>query len=253
MSDVTLWRGNCLELMKDIPDKSVDMVLCDMPYGTTQNKWDKKLDLTRLFFEYNRIIKANGAIVLFSQMPFSCDLINANRKFFRYEWIWQKSNKTGFLNAKKMPLKEHENILIFYNKLPTYNPQMKKGKHTNARKGKALSSNYGKFYRMDSQQVEEYYPSTILSFSCVNQQRLSERFHPTQKPVPLLEYLIKTYTNEGETVLDNCMGSGSTGVACVNTNRNFIGIELDENYFQIAKNRIEETQTALGDGGFFMP
>ena len=253
MQNITLWQGDCLEVMKNIPDKSVDMILCDLPYGTTQNKWDKVIDLSLLFAEYKKLIKSGGVIALFSQQPFTTDLIQANRRQFRYEWIWQKSNKTGFLNAKKMPLKEHENILIFYNKLPTYNPQMKKGKHTNARKGKALSSNYGKFYRMDSQQVEEYYPSTILSFRCVNQQRLSERFHPTQKPVPLLEYLIKTYTNEGETVLDNCMGSGSTGVACVNTNRNFIGIELDENYFQIAKNRIEETQTALGEGGFFMP
>lgn len=181
-----------------------------------------------------------GVIALFSQMPFSADLVYANRKQFRYEWIWRKSNKTGFLNAKKMPLKEHESVLIFYDRLPIYNPQMRKGQHTNARKGKALSSNYGKFYRMESQKVNEYYPSTILNFKCVNQQGISERFHPTQKPVPLLEYLIRTYTNEGETVLDNCMGSGSTGVACVNTDRNFIGIELDVNYFEIAKQRIEE-------------
>lgn len=237
---IDLKQGDCLELMKNIPDKSVDMVLCDLPYGTTQNKWDKRIDLQQLFTHYKRIIKSGGAIALFAQQPFASDLVQANRKQFRYEWVWQKSNKTGFLNSKKIPLKEHENILIFYDKLPIYNPQMRKGEHINARKGRALSSNYGKFYRMDSQKVDEYYPSSIIQFKCVNQQSIKERLHPTQKPVPLLEYLIKTYTNEGETVIDNCMGSGSTGVACVNTNRNFIGIELDEHYFDIAKKRIQD-------------
>lgn len=256
MSDVTLWRGNCLELMKDIPDKSVDMVLCDLPYGTTQNKWDKKLDLTRLFFEYNRIIKANGAIALFSQMPFSCDLINANRKFFRYEWIWEKGHPGGFLNAHKMPLRSHENILVFYKKIATYHPQFTQGKpYRRKSSDKIATTNYGRFSPIETHSDGKRYPKDIIQFNTPKNifGKNTGKFHPTQKPVNLLEYLIKTYTNEGETVLDNCMGSGSTGVACVNTNRNFIGIELDENYFQIAKNRIEETQTALGEGGFFMP
>lgn len=239
---VDMLHGDCLELMKNIPDKSVDMVLCDLPYGTTRNKWDKKIDLQVLFDEYRRLIKSKGVIALFSQQPFSADLIQANRNQFRYEWIWQKSQGTGFLNAKRMPLKIHENILIFYDKLPTYNPQFEKGKkHSRGNPG-GLSDNYGKFERICGDKSDYYYPVDVIKFS-----KSADRLHPTQKPVALLEYLIKTYTNEGETVLDNCMGSGSTGVACVNTNRNFIGIELDENYFQIAKNRINEALKKNGD------
>lgn len=241
---IDLKQGDCLELMKDIPDNSIDMILCDLPYGTTNNKWDKKIDLQALWEQYKRIIKANAAIVLFSQMPFCVDLIVSNRKWFRYEWIWQKSQGTGFLNAKRMPLKIHENILIFYDKLPTYNPQFEKGKkHSRGNPG-GLSDNYGKFERICGDKSDYYYPVDVIKFS-----KSADRLHPTQKPVDLLEYLIKTYTNEGETVLDNCMGSGSTGVACVNTNRNFIGFELDEHYFEIAKKRIEEAQTALSNQG----
>lgn len=238
-----LYQGDCLEVMKDIPDKSVDMVLADLPFGTTQNSWDKKIDLAKLFLEYERIVKNGGVIALFSQMPFSADLVNANRKHFRYEWIWQKNLPVGFLNANKMPLRSHENILIFYDKLPTYNQQMEKGKRHNRGGTGRQTTNYGKFDGYDKSITDEYYPRDIINFSTENSfGSMRSKLHPTQKPVPLLEYLIKTYTNEGETVLDNCMGSGSTGVACLNTNRDFIGIELDENYFRIAKERIEKAK-----------
>lgn len=178
-----------------------------------------------------------GVIALFSQMPFSAELVNSNRKQFRYEWIWEKSQGTGFLNANRMPLKIHENILIFYDKLPIYNPQFQTGKkHLRGGTGN-LTDNYGNFIRLNNGSSTQYYPVDIIQFH-----KTSNMIHPTQKPVPLLEYLIKTYTNEGEIVLDNCMGSGSTGIACLNTNRDFIGIELDDNYFNIAKKRIEEHQ-----------
>ena len=233
MSKVKLLHGDCLEMMKKIPDESIDMILCDLPYGTTKNKWDSIVPLDKLWEQYNRIIKDNGAIILFSQMPFSAELVHSNLKHFRYEWIWEKDNGTGFLNAKKMPLKIHENILVFYKKLPKYNPQMRLGFKPYKCKQGRHSSNYGDYEKGHvTSSNGERYPIDIIKFG--NERGL----HPTQKPVALLEYLIKTYTNEGEIVLDNCMGSGSTGVACVNTNRNFIGIELDENYFNIAKERI---------------
>jgi DNA modification methylase len=220
--------------MKDIPDKSIDMILCDLPYGTTRNKWDSVISLNKLWEQYNRIIKDNGAIVLFSQMPFSAELVHSNLKLFKYEWIWQKENGTGFLNAKKMPLKIHENILVFYKKTPTYNPQMRKGFKPYTQKSGRGSNNYGQQVQVITNNEGQRYPIDIIEFK-----RDANKLHPTQKPVALLEYLIKTYTNENDTVLDNCMGSGSTGVACINTNRNFVGIELDETYFKIAKNRIE--------------
>lgn len=230
---IKLKCGDCLELMKNIPNKSIDMILCDLPYGTTQNKWDTVIPLNDLWNQYKRIIKDNGAIVLFSQPPFDKILACSNLKMFRYEWIWQKENSTGFLNAKKMPLKIHENILVFYKKLPTYNPQMRLGFKPYRCKQGRHTTNYGDYKQGHlTESNGERYPIDIINF----QREVS--LHPTQKPVALLEYLIKTYTNESETVLDNCMGSGSTGVACVNTNRNFIGFELDENYFDIAKTRI---------------
>ena len=232
---IDLRQGDCLELMKDIPDKSIDMILCDLPYGTTRNKWDSVIPLDKLWNEYERIIKDNGAIVLFSQMPFTAELTHSNLKLFKYEWIWEKDNGTGFLNAKKMPLKIHENILIFYKKLPIYNPQMRTGFKPYKCKQGRHSTNYGLYEQGHiTESNGERYPIDIIEF------KKDSGLHPTQKPVALLEYLIKTYTNEGETVLDNCMGSGSTGVACKNLNRNFIGIELDENYFNIAKERINE-------------
>lgn len=251
MTSIDLQQGDCLELMNDIPSKSIDLILCDLPYGTTRNKWDSVLDLELLWEQYSRIIKDRGAILLFAQTPFDKVLGYSNLKHLRYEIIWQKTAPTGFLNAKKMPMKAHENILVFYKKLPTYNPQMTKGHprkvSSKASREKSVErqklkvdnkdSNYN-FYgeaQVDYDSTERY-PLSVQVFA-KDQQK--ENFHPTQKPVALLEYLIKTYTNEGDLVLDNCMGSGSTGVACVNTNRNFIGMELTEQYFEIAKERIE--------------
>lgn len=234
-----LLQGDCLELMKDIPDGSVDMILCDLPYGTTKNKWDSVINLGQMWNQYKRIIKPNGCIALFAQNPFGAELIHSNRNMFRYEWVWQKTLPQGFLNANRMPLRTSENILIFYKKLPTYNPQKWQGKpYDKGIRGGNLTTNYGDFG--ESLSVNETgmrFPVNIIKFSNANHQQI---FHPTQKPVPLLEYLIKTYTDPGQVVLDNCMGSGSTGVACVNTGRDFIGIELDPGYFETAKNRIEK-------------
>lgn len=234
MDNINLYNGDCLEVMKSIPDKSIDMILCDLPYGTTQNKWDSIIPLEKLWIQYKRIIKDNGAIALFAQTPFDKVLGSSNLKMLRYEWIWNKKRPTGFLNSKKMPMKQHENILVFYKKLPVYNPQLTKGKpyHTYS---KSASNNYNKFNTNYETKNDGWrYPIDIQSFSP------ETGLHPTQKPVALLEYLIKTYTNENELVLDNCMGSGSTGIACINTNRKFIGIELDNNYFNIAKDRIDK-------------
>ena len=248
-----LLHGDCLELMKGIPDESVDMILCDLPYGVTRVKWDIAIPFEPLWKQYKRIIKPNGAILLFSTQPFTTDLICSNRKMFRYEIIWEKTQKTGFYNANKMPLKGHENILVFYKKLPTYNPQ----KHIVKRKDIGRVRNkkadrcvlYGHVNAQDYTETGERYPHDVVHFSNWNGALFGNNSkatkHPTQKPVPVLEYLIKTYTNEGETVLDNCMGSGSTGVACIQTGRDFIGIELDDNYFEIAQKRIYEAQEAL--------
>lgn len=235
---IKLLQGDCLELMKNIPDKSIDMILCDLPYGTTRNKWDSVIDLNKLWELYNRIIKDNGAIILFAQTPFDKVLGNSNLDMLKYEWIWEKDNATGFLNAKKMPLKIHENILVFYKKLPLYNPQMRTGfKPYKCKQGSGSDSwNYNKnFGGHITESNGERYPIDIIKFN-----RDKDKLHSTQKPVALLEYLIKTYTNENDLVLDNCFGSCSTGIACINTNRNFLGIELDENYFNIGKERIEK-------------
>ena len=236
MSKIQLFQGDCLELMKEIPDKSVDMVLCDPPFGLMQCEWDKKIPLNLLWEQYNRIVKETGTVVLFCQMPFTAELVNSNLKNFKYMWIWYKHYCRGFLNAKKQPLRTTENICVFYRKQCTYNPQMRKGKL----RGKGNSSKQRGCYRKYEpiKTINDiYYPTDILDFAGVPNNELQ---HPTQKPVNLMEYLIKTYTNEGETVLDNCMGSGSTGAARINTNRNFIGMELNENYFKIAKERIEK-------------
>lgn len=246
---INLLQGDCFELMKEIPDGSIDMILCDLPYGVTANKKDKTIPFEPLWKEYERIIKPNGAVVLFGQGTFYVDLVNSNRKLFKYDLVWNKQLTSGFLNAKRMPLRQHEQIAVFYKKLPTYNPQFSKGKPLHS-KGQAYKNkeiknqNYGKFEVTDDSRAgsEEKYPTSILSFS---KPHPSVAVHRTQKSVDLLEWLVKTYTNEGETVLDNCMGSGSTGVACVNTNRNFIGIELDEKYFNIAKSRIEEAKNEI--------
>lgn len=235
---IELYQGDCLEVMKKIKDKSIDMILCDLPYGTTQNKWDSVIPFEHLWEQYNRIIKDNGAIVLFAQPPFDKMLGASNVNMLRYEWIWEKTRATGHLNSKKMPMKAHENILVFYKNLPIYNPQgiIKKTVPTIRKGNNGNGSNYGKSDK-DAIQEFENYPRDILQYASE-----SKTIHPTQKPVALLEYLIKTYTNVGETVLDNCMGSGSTGVACVYNGRKFVGIELDENYFNIAKERIEHAK-----------
>lgn len=236
MAKIELYNGDCLELMKNIADKSVDMILCDLPYGTTRNKWDSIIPFEPLWEQYNRIIKDNGAIVLNYQQPFTTELIFSNKKNFKYCWTWYKKQCSGFLNAKKQPLRNCEDIAVFYKKQCTYNPIMRKGKKQLKATGKQ-SSNYNKF-EYNPHYSEIYYPTTMLEIPLPR----FKNGHPTQKPVALLEYLINTYTNESETVLDNCMGSGSTGVACVNTNRNFIGIELEKNYFNIAKERIENAK-----------
>ena len=235
-----LLHGDCLELMKDIPDGSIDMILCDPPYGTTsRNDWDNVIPIDPLWEQYNRIIKDSGAIVLFSQLPFGVDLINGNRKNFRYEIIWDKKAPTGFLNANRMPLRVHENLLVFYKKLPGYNPQKTPGKPYSF-KGTSDTSNYADYGAYNNRnETGDRFPTSILEISNANRKR---RLHPTQKPVALLEYLIKTYTNPGEIVLDNCMGSGSTGVACVNCGRDFIGIEKDSDYFKIAERRVAEAE-----------
>ncbi|HHX67019.1 MAG TPA: site-specific DNA-methyltransferase [Gallicola sp.] len=220
----------------------VDMILCDLPYGTTQNKWDSIIPLDRLWNLYEKIIKDNGCIALFAQTPFDKILGSSNLKLLKYEWIWEKNKATGFLNSKKMPLKAHENILIFYKKLPTYNPQglIKKDKPTinkgsrGLKKQGAGGTNYGKATK-DAIQEYENYPRDILNFNVI-----MKPIHPTEKPVDLCEYLIKTYTNEGEIILDNTCGSGTTLVAAKNLNRKCYGIELEEKYCEVAKNRLLE-------------
>ena len=241
MNQIQIKQGDCLELMKEIPDKSIDMILCDLPYGTTACKWDSVIPFEPLWEQYKRIIKDNGAIVLFGSEPFSTELRHSNMKMFKYDWIWEKTKASGFLNAKKSPLRAHEVISVFYKNQPTYNPQYSFGhkpyKKINVSDG--ATSVYGKIDKtgiVEESKDGRRYPRSVIKFSNPN----NKTIHPTQKPVALLEYLIKTYTNEGETVLDNCMGSGSTGIACINTNRNFIGYELDEHYFQIAKERLEQ-------------
>lgn len=233
-----LYNGDCLNVMKYIPDKSIDFIYADLPYATTQNSWDILIPLEPLWAEYNRIIKDNGCIALWSQMPFSAKLVMSNIDNFRYEWIIEKTKATGFLNAKRMPMKCHENVLIFYKKLPTYNPQKTTG-HTPVHaftKHTADGTNYGKTRFVSGGGSTERYPRDVLQFKW-DTQKSSE--HPTQKPVSAAEYFIKTYTNEGDTVLDSCMGSGSAGVACAKLNRNFIGIEKDKNYFNICLNRMK--------------
>lgn len=233
-----LYKGDCIKEMQKIPNESIQMILCDLPYGTTANEWDKKMPLELLWKQWLRILKPNGVIALWSQMPFSVELVASNTEMFRYEWIIEKSNATGFLNAKKMPLKAHENVLIFYDKLPIYNPQFTHGheRKTTSRKGTRTSC-YNKAEAISSYDSTDRYPRDVLKFSWDKQK---SKLHPTQKPVAANEYFIKTYTSEGDTVLDCCMGSGSTGVAALNTGREFIGIEMNENYFDMAQNRLNQ-------------
>lgn len=236
-----VFNMDCLEGMKMIEDKTIDLILCDLPYGTTSCRWDEIIPFDLLWEQYERIIKDNGAILLTASQPFTTKLIASNMKLFRYEWIWKKGNHTtGFPNANRMPLKNHENVLVFYKKLPKYYPQdlilldkpIQKKEIRNLKIfGKKNNESLNKVY------VKKYtnYPKSIINFP-----RDSKTFHPTQKPVALFEYLIKTYTKEGETVLDNCMGSFTTVIACINTNRNYIGFELDKDYWEKGNERVEK-------------
>jgi hypothetical protein len=235
---VQLLCGDCLQLMKDLPDGSVDMILCDLPYGTTACKWDTIIPFGPLWEQYKRIIKRNGAIVLTASQPFTSALVMSNPGWFRYDWVWVKSRSTGHLDCKRRPLRKHEVVLVFAECRCCYSPQMRSGAyHSRGGASPGPAQVYGKFADRRTTHHTEYYPTSILPVTVE-----AMPVHPTQKPVALMEYLIKTYTNEGETVLDNTCGSGTTGVACVNTGRNFIGMELDEGYFKIAESRIAEAQ-----------
>jgi site-specific DNA-methyltransferase (adenine-specific) len=247
MSDTALMLGDCLERMKEIPDGSVDMILTDPPYGTTACKWDSIIPLEPMWEQLKRIIKPNGAIVMTASQPFTAALVMSNPKLFRYDFVWEKPMATGALNANRMPLRAHESVLVFYEKLPTYNPQKTNGKpYRKVIKGEMVGRCYGGTGVADEfEQINcgTRHPRSVFKISNPNHKAL----HPTQKPVALMEYLIRTYTNEGETVLDFTMGSGTTGVACVNLNRNFIGIELDEGYFKIAEERIQKAKERQND------
>lgn len=241
INNCTLYHGDCIEVMKEMKGTNpIDMVLVDPPYGTTACKWDKVLDLKAMWDALHPLVKENAAMLFFSQLPFACDLINSNRKEFRYEWVWNKKIPAGFLNSHKMPLRLHENILLFAHRLPTYNPQMESGKPYHIYGYKVQENNYRGFvYKPAQYNPGVRYPKDILTFY---KERGSgkKKLHPTQKPVALLEYLIKTYTNPGETVLDFCMGSGSCAEACVNTGRRFVGIEMDDGYYAMCLERVRE-------------
>jgi hypothetical protein len=224
--------GDCLERMKEIPDGSIDMVLCDLPYGTTACKWDTVIPFEPLWVQYRRVAKPNAAIVLTAGQPFTSALVMSNIAMFKYAWVWRKEAGTGLLNAKKQPLRDAEDVLVFYKSQPVYNPQWASGKPYKCKKGGETDC-YGKSGIVVTESDGRRYPKTVIEF-----QRDTNKVHPTQKPVALMEYLIRTYTNEGDIVLDNCMGSGTTGVATIRNNRKFIGIEKEPTYFEIAKNRI---------------
>lgn len=239
-SNIQLFQGDCLEVMKGIPDKSIDLVLTDPPYGTTACKWDSVIPLEPMWKELKRITKPNSAIVLTAAQPFTSNLIMSNIDMFKYTWVWNKVLPRGHLNAKKMPLRVFEDVVVFYSKPCTYNPQKTKGhKRKVARRKYAKEGDgsqvYGKESRDTFYDSDERYPTGIIEISTANQHG---KVHPTQKPVALMEYLIKTYSNEGDVVLDFTMGSGTTGIAAKNLNRDFIGIEMDEDYFKIAQERI---------------
>lgn len=251
--NIRLMQGDCLERMKEIPDESVDMILCDLPYGKTACKWDSVIPFEPLWGQYRRITKKNAAIVLTAAQPFTSALVMSKPDWFKYDWCWKKPRGTGHLNANRQPMRDKEDVLVFYKGQPTYNPQFTSGEpYTKMKGGKQTkvsehgATTYGKFYNgaeFRNDNDGRRYPRQVLEFGVVERGTL----HPTQKPVALMEYLIRTYTNEGETVLDNCMGSGSTGVACRNLNRKFIGIELDQDYFDVSKNRI------LGNNSMLSP
>lgn len=232
---IKLLKGDCLELMKDIPDKSIDAIICDLPYGTTYCQWDIVIPFEPLWQQYERVIKDNGAIVLTGNEPFSSHLRLSNLKKYKYDWKWDKVRGSNFATVKIRPFNSFEDVMVFYKKQPTYNPQMWEGKPYEQKQGYVGEAKQTGLKRKSvvTKSDGRRYPLSVIRFS------KESGLHPTQKPVPLFEYLIKTYTNEGDIVLDNCMGSGTTGIACLNTNRRFIGIEKDDKYFDIASNRIK--------------
>jgi len=238
-----IYLGDCLELMpKHIEDKSIDMIFCDLPYGTTQNKWDSVIPLGELWKEYKRVIKDNGAIVLFAAQPFTSALIMSNPKMFKYDWIWQKPKGTGHLNAKKQPMRDKEDVLVFYKKQCTYNPQMTEGAPYKDKAGKdhtkstSMTGSYGSYtnYREVNKGVR--YPKQVQQFGVVERGTL----HPTEKPLEIVEYMIKTYTNEGDLILDNTCGSGTTGRGAKNLNRDYIMMEMDKEYYEIANKMLQD-------------
>ena len=250
-----LWHGDCLEILRYIPDHSVDLVLTDPPYGTTANQWDTPLDLAAIWPQLRRVGRPTTPVLLFAQLPFLIDVAISNRAELKYAWVCEKGNATGFLNANRSPMKAYEQVLVFYRAAPKYNPQMEKGNpYIRHRKGEKSSNYHGHFDDTSTVSDGCRYPRDIISkdkWSWAGETLV----HPTQKPVRLLEYLIRTYTDPGDTVLDFTMGSGSTGVACVRTGRNFIGIERDADYFATAQKRIaeaveikelEDAQTTIG-------
>ena len=248
-----IFLGDCLQIMKDIPNQSVDMVLCDLPYQVLHKnnpnaQWDRIIPFEPLWKQYNRIIKPNGAIVLFAQGMFTAQLMMSNRKMWRYNLVWDKVTRTGFLNANRMPLRTHEDICVFYRNLPTYNPQMEKGSEHHRSGGEELKGQlnrcYGDFKATKFLMSNERFPTSIIRIT-QGSHCDGYRVHPTQKPVDLLRYLVLTYTNEGDTVLDNCMGSGSTIVAAIRENRQYIGIEKEEKYYDIANRRIAAEMSQL--------
>lgn len=233
-----LYKGDCLEEMKKIPDGSVDMILCDLPYGTTACAWDTVIPFEPLWVQYRRIAKRNAAIVLTASQPFTSALVMSNPKCFRHEWVWNKKRGGNFFAVKREPLRIHESVLVFSARTPPYNPQFTTGKpyKISRRNEGAQGGAYGTQKRTGMINEGIRHPITIIEYGSSN----ASKVHPTQKPIALMEYMIRTYTQEGETVLDNCMGSGTTGVACANTGRKFIGIERDDKYFEIASKRISD-------------
>lgn len=243
-----LWYGECLQMMKQIPDQSINLICCDLPYGVTKNKWDSLIDLDLLWEQYERVIVENGAIVLFGQDKFSARLMLSNEKLHRYNLIWQKTTPTGHLNAKRMPLRSHEDILVFYKKLPTYNPQKTTGHERKVstakhKRNSKKTTNYGE-HGLTTYDSTERYPKSVLTFATDKQK---SALHPTQKPLELIKYLVKTYSNENDWVLDNTCGSNTTGLACFELNRNYIGIENDFDMYEISKERVGEKNIITAD------
>lgn len=240
MIESKLILGETIEEMLKLPDKSIDMILCDLPYGTTQCKWDSIIPFDKLWVQYQRIIKSNGAIVLTASQPFTSNLVMSNPKLFRYSLVWEKSKSTGYLNSKKMPMRSHEDILVFYKNLPTYNPQMVEGlpydKGTANRPTEVYREQKGEIHVKNESGLR--YPRSVQYFKTAESE--GKVYHPTQKPIKLMEWLIKTYSNENDIILDNCIGVGTTAIAAIKTNRKYIGIEIDEKYFNIAQRRVDD-------------